>query len=102
MASSVINLRIPDDLRAALYQAAETHGVTVSEWIRGLIHQAAYNERLGVDDGYAQGKAIGYMIATRIIARGMKDLAGNIPATVAEADAWLHTNNFGNSSHSDG
>jgi len=74
-------VRLPDDLLAAVHQHAEQSGVTTSEWIRDLIFRVVYGEPLGMDEGYVQGRNVGY----RILLMACREAWQHAPATIEDA-----------------
>ena len=87
MARDYIGIRMGEDLRIQVEQAALATGTTLSEWIRMSCLQSL-SVGLGgssslLDEGYAQGRALGFELV-RLLAQ---EIGANMPATYEEAIA---------------
>jgi|SRR5882672_6919503 len=76
-------LRLPEDLQAAVYQLAEENGVSPSEFVRDLIFRVVYGEPLGINEGYMQGRALGFRVLQLALSRL------EMPSTAEDAVQFL-------------
>lgn len=82
MAKDLICFRLPPDLRTAAENFVAEHGITLSEWCRILMAQAL-GQGVTVDEGYMQGRALGWQVARALLTSASQQL----PSTYAEAIA---------------
>jgi hypothetical protein len=75
---SMLSLRLPFDLHAAVTQLAETAGVTTSEWLREVIYQAVYNEPQSANEGFMQGRALGMQLARHVLSMAYEHLPNSM------------------------
>lgn len=87
--SDVISLRLPEDLRIAVETAAQTEGVTTSEWIRAMLFKLVYDEPLGASEGYIEGRRIGY----GAMLTSLRDAASKVPKSIDEATKLVRRGN---------
>jgi len=83
--ASPLCIRLPPDLQAAVDHAAAAQGVTVSEWVRDMLHRLVYGEPPGIDAGYIQGRQLGF----RMVSIALRDAWAASPATIEEAMAAI-------------
>lgn len=81
--------RLPPDLHAAVASMAENAGISTSEWVRITLHQIVYGQPPGIDDGYIQGRQLGFRVMMLYFNEAWK----NKPNTVDEAMAMLQVGN---------
>lgn len=60
MSTTTMAFKVPADLHTAIVDMAERNGVTVSEWIRDQMHRIVYGEPLGMEQGYIEGRQLGF------------------------------------------
>lgn len=82
-----IAVRLPSDLLAAIEAACEEHGITQSEFIRGLISEWAYGKTQlsGPDEGYSQARSMAAQLAHLAVTQAIN----NLPASHEEALGML-------------
>jgi len=92
--SKSIAVRLPLDLVAAIDAACQEHGITPSEFIRGVVSQWVYGttQLSGPDEGYAQARSMATQIA-HVMMRKVHDALGEaireLPADHAGAVEML-------------
>jgi hypothetical protein len=84
-----ICLRLPPDMRVAVTQLAEQQGLNISEWIRELIYRAIYGEAPGVDQGYMQGRALGFQVALQGLQTALFEAEERLPPSAEAALPFL-------------
>lgn len=81
MASTVLSLRLPDDLAEAIDAAAADAGATsTSEWARNALRDAV-GQPLGIDAGYREGFAAGWSDANDRIRLALGEAAKQLRTT---------------------
>lgn len=83
MASDYVGVRMLPEMRAHAEQLAEQQGMSLSEWLRILIHNAITGELPNVDDAYRSARGIAIQLAHTLISNAVRDL----PDTYEEAVA---------------
>lgn len=81
-------IRLPDDIHTAIVAAAKEIGVTSSEYVRDILYRAVYHEPLGIEQGYIEGRQIGF----RTLQLVFGDCYEHMPPTVQEAVALVQEN----------
>jgi len=74
-------LRLPTDLHTAVVQIAARDGLSISEWVRTLIYRHIYNDSPTADDGYMQGRVLGYQAAMQTLRHAFE----SIPMSIDDA-----------------
>ena len=87
--------RLPPDLDAAIDQAAEAAGITPSEWIRDMLHRIVYGEPPGIEEGYIQGRQLGF----RVMQLGLAELWKTLPGNVDDAMGMIQAGSPGRTPH---
>jgi hypothetical protein len=82
-----ICLRMPQDLHAAIEQLSAQAGLSTSEWIRDVLYRAIYGEPPGENQGYVNGRQIGY----QILMLAFRDASRSVPESAEEAMKVLRT-----------
>jgi hypothetical protein len=81
--------RLPPDLHAAIEDMAANAGVTVSEWVRDMLHRIVYGEPPGIDAGYIQGRSLGF----RVVHLAFRDAWERMPTNIEDALAMITAGN---------
>jgi hypothetical protein len=89
MKVSPLCLRLPPDLRAAIASAAEASGLTLSEWVRDMLHRIIYNEPPGIEAGYMQGRALGFTLTRSVLLEALGEAAQTVPTSLEEGMARI-------------
>lgn len=84
-----ICVRLPPDLLAAVTEMADSSGITLSEWLRDMVARLVYGQPLGIDEGYLQGRALGF----RVMHLAFQQAWAQAPKTIAEAMPMLQAGN---------
>jgi hypothetical protein len=83
----VLSIRLTPDILAAAAAYAEQAGVSLSEWVREVVYRAVYKEPATMDQGYMQGRAIGY----QVVVQTLRQLEENLPPSVEEGSRYLQS-----------
>jgi hypothetical protein len=85
----IICARLPPDLHAAVAEMASSAGITTSEWVRDMITRIVYGQPPGIDEGYRQGRALGF----RMMHLAFRQAWENAPDTIEAAMPIIQAGN---------
>lgn len=71
-----IAVRLPADLAAAIEAACKQHGISASEFLRGLVSQWVYGQSqlAGPDEGYTSARAMASQLAHAALRKALAEL----------------------------
>jgi hypothetical protein len=95
VAHPTLCFKVPADLHTAIVEMAERSGVTASEWLRDQMHRIVYGEPLGMEQGYIEGRQLGFRTLQLVFKDAWDDMPETIEDAVAKMQEYSRTRSAG-------